>query len=487
MSQAGFARKDETVKRQEYYDYTEHSNFREVSLGKLLLRVLRYWRLLLLAGVLGGILLGGMQILKIHGRKDDMNEKYAAYLQDKEVYEAAREAYQGEIDVLEQKINLRQQYIESSTLMQVDAHQTGSAMAEFTVRVPELENAELPDDAGGLAKMNNIVRAYYYYINFGDAIPAAAAEVGISEENLKELLYSYYDDVSSLFTLSVRYPDEAGAEKILTAIIDGMQSKRVEYMREMGEFDLVVVSKDVNTIVDSELATFQSQKFAEINTLQNNLYNKQKLLEGLSRPSSAQQYSRKNMLKSGIKYGVVGFAAGCIALFFLIAVIVLLRGFILSGDEIDRKFGLKNLVCFRDDPAKKPFIIDRVIDQLENGDALSDTAAGCDLLLSRIRNITSGSGRGASKNHVLLIGTCSEKKLRTLQRALSERAEKENDVLTFHALHDPAANPAVLHRMQECGSVVLVEEIGRSRYKDILNTVDIIDDTGRPIIGTVYF
>ena len=82
---------------------------REVNLGELVVYLLRRWRSILLAGVLCGLLLGGLRAAMFArelgpGGMDSLAEKNQAYEESQAQYEAARESLNRRIKVLTEDI-----------------------------------------------------------------------------------------------------------------------------------------------------------------------------------------------------------------------------------------------------------------------------------------------------------------------------------------------------------------------------------------------
>ena len=495
------------MKRQDYYDYTDVSPYREVSLAALVTYVLRKWRILLLAGLIGAVLLGGLQVVRYRGRRDSINEKRATYEQEMEGYENARVSYQEEINELEDTINQRQNYVRDSVLMNIDAQHAGIATAVLTVRVPELANEADADDTAGTLRMNDLVRTFCQYVRGGENAEAISAEVGIASGDLRELVSASYeetprqvttsgtnqttlyisDQTTGILTVTARAGDQETAGRILDLLLARMEERAAALRETEGEFELVTLSRDLTTGVDNELMTYQNLKFAEIYTLQNNLNNKQKFLTALAKPSRADAYSAKTLLKTGIKYGIAGFVGVFGLLALVLAFWILLSGRILTPAEIDRKYKFKTLAVFDRSPDIKGLFIDRFLHRPADAVSAMDTEDTYDLLFSRIRNIAGAGARSGVTGPVLLVGVLSDKKIHTLQKALAERAAGKGERLGFRCVSDPVRHPASLHMLRECGCVVLAGELGRTTYADFRRTVDLVDDTGKPVIGTVYF
>ena len=65
--------------QKEFYDFREENNTRQVSLLRLVKGALKSWKLILIAGILLGGLLGCYKVFSIHSQKDTMIEEYDNY------------------------------------------------------------------------------------------------------------------------------------------------------------------------------------------------------------------------------------------------------------------------------------------------------------------------------------------------------------------------------------------------------------------------
>ena len=83
--------------QKEFYDFREENNTRQVSLVTLVKGALKSWKLILLAGILLGGLLGCYKVFTIHSQKDSMIEEYDNYKAKLDAYKTSIKDYKTSI------------------------------------------------------------------------------------------------------------------------------------------------------------------------------------------------------------------------------------------------------------------------------------------------------------------------------------------------------------------------------------------------------
>lgn len=490
--------------RNQNYTNRNHPNskMREVSLPRLLLLTLRRWRSMLLVGLLLAVLLAGMKVLREYKNRGVSNEAHEEYLARMAVYNASVEAYNNAISRFQAKIDAKQKYFNESLLMQVDPHAERAAFASLAVRTPGLDEAAEGVSKAALTRdpsvvnASNIVHAYIDYINNGIVYDKIASSLGapeapVPEQSVRELVAVSYDQYhfSSVFKIQVRSSDAELSSRILDHILDSVAKKEKKLAKTLGEHEVSVLGRNSEVIVDTALLQQQTELQNSIATLQKNLQTSQTSLKELIKPSEATGASTKTILKHGIKYGVVGMAGGILLMVFLHAVRILMTGKILTDDEINVAYGLRNLMTLPSGKADGGgFILDRFVEKLLGGPAdLSRSAAG-DVLLARVENLVAAAGFGGGQEaaSVLLVGTVDEQSLESLASSLEKRARDADSPVRFSAAPGLDRNADSIRSLREADGCIVVEEVGESCYRNVAENVELALSSGRPILGTVY-
>ena len=441
--------------QKDYYDFREEGTSRQVSLEKLLRCAFRKWKLILLAGVIVGAFFGAYKVMSIHSKKADMIKSYETYKNNLDMYNTNISDYNKSISEIQSGISVRLEYIQTAPAMQIDPYNCPIATAQIRV-VPKGDNAMAYSDITAL--LNSIYDEIYY----GDTSMIVSKNQNMNPANLNELLLLRLYADSGNMTVVVRGENEAQAEAIRDDLLETVLSRK-EVFSNFGDFDIEVYGLGTQTVVEPYLKTLQETSTDSLSRMQSSLRTSQTQLSQLVKPASVPQYSKKYMLKNGIKLGIVGFAGGACLMIIALICLVLFRGAVLSNDEIDGEFGLRTLADF--------------------SDGKSENEAGLDYMLARIESCTDKM----KVKEIGVAGTISGKKLDSIAERLTKKAAESKNGLSFVGLSDIAKDAESYRKLRELNGVIIAEEIGRSSYNDIRNEIGLIADSGTELLGTIYY
>ena len=441
--------------QKDYYDFREEGTSRQVSLEKLLRCAFRKWKLILLAGVIVGVFFGAYKIMSIHSKKADMIKSYETYKNNLDMYNTNISDYNKSISEIQTGISVRLEYIQTAPAMQIDPYNCPIATAQIRV-VPTGDNAMAYSDISAL--LNSIFDEIYY----GDTSMIVSKNQNMNPAHLNELLLLRLYADSGNMTVVVRGENEAQAEAIRDDLLETVLSRK-EVFSNFGGFDIEVYGLGTQTVVEPYLKTLQETSTDSLSRMQSSLRTSQTQLSQLVKPASVPQYSKKYMLKNGIKLGIVGFAGGACLMIIALICLVLFRGAVLSNDEIDGEFGLRTLADF--------------------SDGKSENEAGLDYMLARIESCTDKM----DVKEIGVAGTISGKKLDSIAERLTKKAAESKNGLSFVGLPDIAKDADSYRKLSKLNGVIIAEEIGRSSYNDIRNEIGLIADSGTELLGTIYY
>lgn len=468
------------------------TKMREVSLPRLLLLTFRRWRSMLLAGLILAILLAGFKVLREYRNRGVSNEAQAEYMAQMEIYNASVEAYSNAIQKFQTKIDAKQKYFNESLLMQVDPHNECVSTVTLVARTPGLEKA---DDAGSTAgqtdsasvvNASNVVRACTDYITNGISYDKIAKKYGVPEQSIRELVLVTSDEnhFSSVFMVQARSMDMTMSSEITDLILSSLESNKAAFKKTLGDYELSEVSRSEEVTVDTVLLQQQTELQNSIATLQKNLQTSQTALKELIKPSVAAGASMKTILKHGIKYGIVGMAGGIFLMILLYAISILMAGKILSDDELNVTYGLRNLITFPVGSSRKQyrFVLDRFVDRLVSDAPDMTVSAAYDVLAARVENLAAAN----DMTSVLMVGTVGETRLASFTNSLNKHAKKVNSPVSYEASSDLDKDASAIRRLRDVDACIIVEEVGESSFRDAAEEIEMIFASGKPILGTVY-
>lgn len=468
------------------------AKMREVSLPRLLLLTFRSWRSMLAVGLILAILLAGMKVMREYSNRSVSNEAHEEYLAQMAIYDASVEAYSSAIERFQTKIDAKQNYFNESVLMQINPHQECVSTVSMVVRTPGLESAgeAVADvsqtESGSIVIASNIVHAYNDFVKNGISYDSFAQELGVPEQSVRELIQVTVDQYhfSSVFQIQARSSDIDFSARLMDYILEQIEENKDAFRSALGEYEISLVSRNEETVVDTALLQQQTELQNSIATMQKNLQTSQTALKELIKPTEATGASKKQILKHGIKYGVVGMMGGIFLMILLHAIRILMKGRILTDDELNVAYGLRNILTMPAGAVRKEprSFIDRFVEKLVNDAPDMSSAAANDVLIAKVENLSF-----ADEIHkVLLVGTVGETRLESFANRLTKRAKESDSPLIFEASADLDKDAAAVRRLRTADACIVVEEVGETVYRDAAEVIELLLATGKPVLGTVY-
>ena len=468
------------------------AKMREVSLPRLLLLTFRSWRSMLAAGLILAILLAGMKVMREYSNRSVSNEAHEEYLAQMAMYDASVQAYSSAIERFQTKIDAKQNYFNDSVLMQINPHQECVSSVSMVVRTPGLENADetksnaAQTESGSIVNASNVVHAYNNFIKNGISYESFAQELGVPEQSVRELVLVIVDQFhfSSVFQIQARSADMDFSARLMDYILQQIEEKKGAFRDTLGEYELNVVSRNEETVVDTVLLQQQTDLQNTIATMQRNLQTSQTALKELIKPTEATGASMKQILKHGIKYGVVGMAGGIFLMILLHVIRILMKGRILTDDELNVAYGLRNIITLPAGAARREprSFIDRFVEKLVSDAPDMSSAAANDVLIAKVENLSAAD----EIRKVLLVGTVGGTRLESFANRLSKRAKESGSPITFEASADIDKDAEAVRRLRTADACIVVEEVGETAYRDAAEVIELLLASGKPVLGTVY-
>ena len=443
--------------KNEYCNLREEENTRQVNLFLLVRNALKGWKLILLAGVILGCLFGGYKILSIHSNKEAMIEDYDTYAAKRDAYKKSIQEYKQSVADLQNRIDKRIEYVQNSPKMQLNAHNAPSASCE--IKLSNVKDGKLKSEDFTMIKT-----AIANELLFGDSLSPLAEKYGVSLVNLREMFMVKTPSVGSTMRIVVHNDTLESSEELREDIIKVIESKHNDFAKAIGNYKMEVFNKSTEYAMDSDVITYQDKQNEALSKLQTESYTAQNQSTRLVKPTSVQQYSKKYMLISGIKMGVIGLIGGCILAIAALMFLMIQKGVIFAAEEIDGEYGLRKLADFSEGGNNEPGnTIDYIIARLEN-------CAG-----------------GRKEIKVGVTGLADAARLEAMTGDLNKAAGTSANPIRFAFLPDLIGNAASLRNLRNVDGVILVEDIGKSEFIKVRQEIALIADSEREILGTVYF
>ena len=447
---------------------------------------------MLAAGLILAILLAGMKVMREYSNRSVSNEAHEEYLAQMAMYDASVQSYSSAIERFQTKIDAKQNYFNDSVLMQINPHQECVSSVSMVVRTPGLENADetksnaAQTESGSIVNASNVVHAYNDFIKNGISYESFAQELGVPEQSVRELVLVIVDQFhfSSVFQIQARSADMDFSSRLMDYILQQIEEKKGAFRDTLGEYELNVVSRNEETVVDTVLLQQQTDLQNTIATMQRNLQTSQTALKELIKPTEATGASMKQILKHGIKYGVVGMAGGIFLMILLHAIRILMKGRILTDDELNVAYGLRNIITLPAGASRREprSFIDRFVEKLVSDAPDMSSAAANDVLIAKVENLSAAD----EIRKVLLVGTVGGTRLESFANRLSKRAKESGSPITFEASADIDKDAEAVRRLRTADACIVVEEVGETAYRDAAEVIELLLASGKPVLGTVY-
>ncbi len=462
--------------------YTENYE-QEIDLKDLFFALLYHWRLLLAAALAGAVVMGAV---KAAGNPAAAVDAAAQQSYEEELvrFEDEKRTLELAIKNIEQGINAQYHYIAEAPSMQVDPYDEPIATADLML---ELSAA---DTQGGL---QGLLQAYQNAILNGGYLAALAQAQGIKTSYLREQIsVSSNPAINPRAEMIVLQPEMEATRAILQLSVAGMTKETVEDVMsgilaetervhelldsEYGRHELKKIRQDVSTHVDLKLLEKQQDIRDYVTSLNRSRTELADRLDKMEEPEPIGAEAAMLSMKNLLKYIIIGFLAGGFVAAFCVCGVFVLNDKVTSDKEIKNRFAVKSLGVFSREPKRRAFdFIDRWLRHLEGTDVVCPEDSVYEMIVTNIQNYA------GEKRMLFLTGFASPGRL----EQVAGRLEKELPGYVFKTDGNVVANASARRTMAECEAVVLVEEIGVSRYSGIQKELEIVGSLKMDVVGMV--
>ena len=502
---------------------------REIDMIDLVVEVLTHWRGLIIAVVIGGLLLGGYSLygsLKANKAAKlaaaAAEQEMAKFQSDKEFYEAEAEKVSNRIAALEGALSgkdlagaakllgdreqylIQKSYMDNSVLMKADAMNlpTGTVILrvvadqsvisslkktyETILTSPEMYDA-LKEKLGYGSEISELVRVYN---------PANSTKL-YGSSSLIEDADENANDAALVFVFNALTEDDCRA--LEDAFIEFANAKAGDYQKSFGSHQLMVVDATVSTIYSEELKNDQMKAFSNLATLENsiatgydaltaegkeyyNLLCKQEdnELEIAEREEIVAQskvtippvtISKKKLL--------IGLAGGFFVYAFIICVAYVFSHKIKDSDDFNTAFGVNQLgKIYRETRSvKRTTRLDKAIYSLKRRGRKKVSFDEASSIVAVNTSFT------ASKGGYKKLGIITADKEDALTGKLSDALKVEG--VDGVVLSEPLYNGQEMSALKDVDAAVIIAKSGVSRYDDLWDVIEVLDNQKVEILGGI--
>ncbi len=309
--------------------------FREIAI-----RVLRKWRVFVLAAVVFAVVAGGIKLatgLQKLGDTAAVENAKVQYEKEMSIYDNAKKSLEGQINNYEAARRNAQEYVDNSLYMKLDAYNFALAQRTFFVdyTIPETEDTlSVP-----------FAYAYCNFLNDNAMYETVISKLDLetTPRYLKEIVsLETGSDKARIVVLQVRYTDAETAERIAQEISDYLLSKNKTIAQQMGKHTLTVAASSVTMTMDLDIQAKQKSRYDEIekfNTTITNLKNQQQDL----RQPALSLLTTSSVIKKAVKSAVLGAVVGIVLVGVVVLLQVLLSHKVMDEGDLERRYKKKVL------------------------------------------------------------------------------------------------------------------------------------------------
>lgn len=468
----------------------------EINLVSLFAALLRSWKVIILAGVIGCLLGTAFFLVRHLGNSEARAKEEEAYERSLANYEGTVGVYKASLEAAQTELDECFDYQQNSILMKIDPYKEAAASADLVIVAKDVSNTSTVLTNNELKVKDNsvdqLIQAYSSFLDYGISYQNLADQYGIKERYIRELMWKDLLSANGQIRVVVRHVDKAAAEEILEYILTAVMEQKKEFDTELPAHDLLIINKSVINRVDTGLmsttedllngtvktgnqyinASYVAQ-IARINALNTRIEEIEKSMGGLVAPSNPT----KSMIKNCLKFALLGLFAGLFLSAAWLAFMSVLTNRILDREQFSTLFRLPLLAEFPCD-SKNPF------------NRLADGLLGVDASINPedVKRVIANSIKKKTKNKTgkILIGAGRE-----IKGGVAESLAADLQILdpsnTYKALHGFGNNPLTQDALDESDYVILLSQINKTKNDTVSGILDVARQYIKPVLGTVLY
>ena len=435
-----------------------------ISISALLYNGLKKWRVILIAALVGCLVGAGAQTF-LSGRNAE--QKLAKHELEVQQYHASVESNTRIAEDNEALLQERMDYLQNSVWINLDSDHVWEASLAFALNLEEEELGLYSNTA--MNPFSQVAGSYLVELS-GKSLPAEDRLSLIGTENpayWDELVKVGMEGSARLVTIVCKGESEEFVTRMASYLTDRMTGKAQTAVQAILPHTCTLYSQTVNEKTDEEITS-----------------RRQAISDKLASYREAARTARANLEKlekdgePGMPGNRIAMMAVVIAFVFALLAFVLVDlkcvfGWVVDHEDIVRLYDAPKLGRVHLKREKQIFV-DRWVDWLffrHRPDADSE-----------LEGIASYLRQKAPEGKVMLCGTAPEKDIRRVCDGISAHTGKAPAVEAVMSL---SRNTSRLEEAGKSAGVVIVEKLGTSRTKSVVDEADKLVVNGVPVLGWV--
>ncbi len=461
----------------------------ELTFRDLLAVMVKKWRLLLACMLICGILLGGYRVWSVSRSLpggEESTEIWQAYEQELETYSRKQSGMEVELQQLNQRLEHAYEYNANSLLLRVDPYHATIGKLSFAVSLEHEVVSYLPGDPGeaGVIHMDELmlqrIAGQYVVLGQNASLRSLLMETeyadyaAYDERYLQELIKISCND-QGIVTIQVYSVDQVDGLDVAEEIFDYLTNKRAIVEKTTCAHELVILSKVRTAVVDQALLENQFENERKPAAIIESVSNKEKEIEELIAPDEPTMATMASAVKSGVKYGVLGLAAG-LCLGAVLAFLSFTADTRLQrAEQLTRGLKLRFLGAM--EQCKPCRGLDAVAARMTGESQPLPQAEAVALIRANIGEFAKGAKR------LLITGSLPQETLAAAAEKL--RPELEQLGMEWKTGGNVLQNAETVELLAWADSVILVESRGKSSLTEVDGEVIRLKESGKEPVGVV--
>lgn len=435
--------------------------------------VLYRWRSLLLAGLIGAILLGGLQYFTLRSIHADggRTQEELQYEIDLQNYHDSLEACQVNIRTYTKLIKENNDYMAESVYMQLDSQDVWTCSRSYFIKVDDAVMAALPEgSAQDPADYVAVAYANTLKSQLDEGEMEALMGTGRTDY-IDELVKITADANTNTIALQVIGPDRETVEKQMDYFVDRLENRTARTAQAVAAHALVLMSENTVVRTDPNLSAKQEKLSTDTAAYQLALQeNRQTLnqLQDKGEPAEPGDHIKRN--------AAIGFVGGAALLAVVYAMMYLLNGRLRVAEDLTCRYDLPIYGDFAAHRARRPgFFVDKWLDGLEfRGRVIEPDVIAM--------NVCALLKENYSGKRVLLAGAMDGDRLKPLYDRLCRGVD---GAVALEMAPDFLRSGEAVGRAGEVDGVLLAVEKYRDGIGDIDRMAETLNIAGAKVAGCV--
>ena len=455
------------------------NDYIQLNLKDLFWSILRHWRTLLAAFLIGGLLLAAFGAFREYRNYTSASVREArqkAYEEALENYELQKARLETDLNNLQNAQDMQMYYQENALMLQIDQYNVSFVTASFCVQrdVEDTPETYLQNQSIAAALLKRY-QAALDQLDL-DKVIADAEHPHLTSSNPagtnRKMLETKTDNTNTVLSLTIYGDSAARVEKIYAAVKETINAQHELLVPSVGAHRLVTIAENSYAGVDSEIGKVQTTFQTGLKTVSDAITETNKNLSALKAPSNSASTLR-SVVKQGIKYGVIGAAFGLLVIGFWLLLKLILQDRLNSTGDVALRYGLPVLGVYAG--KKEAGKLDRLIAKKLGLDLNRPGQESAELTAANTRLHLKDAAQ------LLLVGNCSKEKLNAVRDMLSRQLE-DVQITTAGKVNESAA---AVKALQEGTAVICVEGWMETPHKEIRRELQTVAAAGCRNLGVI--